>query len=34
MAEDEDDAYMNAKWADPRALKSQLHGMATNMQFK
>lgn len=34
MAEDEDDAYMNAAWANPKALKTHLHGMATNMQFK
>lgn len=34
MAEDEDDAYMNAQWANPKALKSQLHGMAANMHFK
>lgn len=34
MAEDEDDAYMNAEWANPKSLKSQLHGMACNMKFK
>lgn len=34
MAEDEDDAYMNAVWANPKALKTHLHGLATNMQFK
>jgi hypothetical protein len=26
MAEDADDAYLEASWADPRALKRELHG--------
>nr|PNR55259.1 hypothetical protein PHYPA_006154 [Physcomitrium patens] len=34
MAEDEDDAYMNAQWANPNSLKSQLQGMAAKMQNK
>lgn len=34
LAQDEDDAYMNAQWANPKSLKSHLHGMATNMKFR
>lgn len=34
LEEDNDDAYLESKWADPKGLKGELHGMPGDVKFK